>query len=171
MFIRLILGKLPQSSSHLGGENYQNVHHTPISHLLEKTIAMFITPRWGKLSQCSSHLCGENYHNVHHTCVGKTITMCITPVWGKTITMCIPFMWGKLPYCSSHFCGENFTMFITLIFYIENGIIIVCTHENGLLMRIRNIPSCYRKSKRSLLCLMTWGYYQPSLAQTIPVLD
>ena len=32
-------------------------------------------------------------------------------------------------------------------------------------MRTHNIPSCYRKSKRSLLCLLTWRYYQSSLAQ------
>ena len=33
-------------------------------------------------------------------------------------------------------------------------------------MRTHNIPSCYRKSKRSLLCLVTWGYCQPSMART-----
>ena len=33
-------------------------------------------------------------------------------------------------------------------------------------MRTHNIPSCYRKSKRSLLSLLTWRYYQLSLAQT-----
>ena len=46
----------------------------------------------------------------------------------------------------------------------------MCTHKNRLseaiLMRTHKIPSCYRKSKRSLLCLLTWRYYQPSLART-----
>ena len=28
-------------------------------------------------------------------------------------------------------------------------------------MRTHNIPSCYRKSKRSLLCLLTWCFHQP----------
>ena len=36
-------------------------------------------------------------------------------------------------------------------------------------MRTHNIPSYYRKSKRSLLCLLTWRFYQPSLARTTPV--
>ena len=35
-------------------------------------------------------------------------------------------------------------------------------------MRTHNIPSCYRKSKRSLLCLLIWRFYQPSLARTTP---
>ena len=35
-------------------------------------------------------------------------------------------------------------------------------------MRTHNIPSCYRKSKRFLLSLLTWRYYQPSLARTTP---
>ena len=33
-------------------------------------------------------------------------------------------------------------------------------------MRTHNIPSCYRKAKRSLSCLLTCHYYQPSLART-----
>ena len=33
-------------------------------------------------------------------------------------------------------------------------------------MIAHNIPSCYRKSKRSLLSLLTWRYCQPSLART-----
>ena len=36
-------------------------------------------------------------------------------------------------------------------------------------MRTHNIPSCYRKSKRSSLFLLTWCFYQPSLARTTPV--
>ena len=36
-------------------------------------------------------------------------------------------------------------------------------------MRTHNIPPCYRKSKRSLLFLLTWHCYQPSLARTTPV--
>ena len=36
-------------------------------------------------------------------------------------------------------------------------------------MRTHNIPSCYRKSKRFLLCLLTWRFPQPSLARTTPV--
>ena len=36
-------------------------------------------------------------------------------------------------------------------------------------MRTHNIPSCYRKSKRSLLFLLTWRYNQPPLARTTPV--
>ena len=36
-------------------------------------------------------------------------------------------------------------------------------------MRTHNIPSCYRKSKKSLSCLLTWRYNQPSLARTTPV--
>ena len=46
----------------------------------------------------------------------------------------------------------------------------MCTHYNRLneaiLMRTHNIPSCYIKSKRSLLRLLIWRYYQPSLART-----
>ena len=36
-------------------------------------------------------------------------------------------------------------------------------------MKTHNIPSSYRKSKRSLLCLLTWRYNQPLLARTTPV--
>ena len=50
---------------------------------------------------------------------------------------------------------------------------IVCSHWNRLseaiLMRTHNIPSCYRKSKRSLLRLLTWRYNQPSFVRTTPV--
>ena len=31
-------------------------------------------------------------------------------------------------------------------------------------MRTHSIPLCYRKSKRSLLCLLTWRSNQPSMA-------
>ena len=33
-------------------------------------------------------------------------------------------------------------------------------------MRTHNIPSCYRKSKSFLLCLLIWRFHQPSLART-----
>ena len=33
-------------------------------------------------------------------------------------------------------------------------------------MRTHNIPSCYRKSKRPSLFLLTWRFYQPSMVRT-----
>ena len=33
-------------------------------------------------------------------------------------------------------------------------------------MRTHNIPSCYTKSKRSLLFFLNWRFCQPSLART-----
>ena len=40
-------------------------------------------------------------------------------------------------------------------------------------MRTHNIhvPSCYIKSKRFLICPLTWCYYQPSLVRTTPCLE
>ena len=36
-------------------------------------------------------------------------------------------------------------------------------------MRTHKILSCCRKSKRSLICFLTWCYCQPSFARTTPV--
>ena len=38
-------------------------------------------------------------------------------------------------------------------------------------MRIHKIPSCYRKSKRSLLCLLTWRYYLTLNGSKYPCLE
>ena len=52
---------------------------------------------------------------------------------------------------------------IDFLFYIENGILCVLIRIASL--RTHNIPSCYRKSKRSLICLLTWRFHQPSLLE------
>ena len=47
--------------------------------------------------------------------------------------------------------------------YIENGVLCIRIREHTSHLHI------IEKSKRSLLCLLTWRYYQPSLARTTPV--
>ena len=74
------------------------------------------------------------------------------------ITLFLSYFWGlatmKKLNTEPKFC------IVTFIFSVSNEAILMTTH---------NIPSCCRKSKRSLFCLFTWRYYQPSLARTTPV--